>query len=361
MDWTTLIKEYYPKKHHNTISFIPTDTHPDDICQTIVAMANGDGGTICIGLDQCNFHLRGVHHDTDWFSELINTQCSPSPAPSVELLRRNNKSIIIITVLPGNQKPYQYQQISFIRKNGITVAATPEEESLLKLIPIDTHSPPATFTPTTPKVPTTDTVNHSNTHQTSQTIPYTHTSHTPTSPDSHTPPKKYEPKETELNLSDRQLKALDHIKVYGSITNKAYRTMTNISHKTAHLELVDLVQKKLLTPDGSGRSTRYIRPKEEDIDENIDSELIEIQNMVSDLSTPIPPQTPSSPSNKQQLLISYLNQHSFISEQDYATLCRIPISAAIQELNAFTVNNILTQIVHNGRIFFQLNSKELSV
>jgi predicted HTH transcriptional regulator len=47
---------------------------------------------------------------------------------------------------------------------------------------------------------------------------------------------------------------------HGSVTNREYREAFNVSHKTAHLELTLLEDKKLVKSEGAGRSTRYILP-----------------------------------------------------------------------------------------------------
>ncbi|RAP33683.1 hypothetical protein DID75_01270, partial [Candidatus Marinamargulisbacteria bacterium SCGC AG-410-N11] len=64
--------------------------------------------------------------------------------------------------------------------------------------------------------------------------------------------KKYE------DLNYRQINSIDHMNTMGYIKNKKYRELFSVSHKTAHLELVDLVSKGYALCKGSGRSTRYI-------------------------------------------------------------------------------------------------------
>jgi predicted HTH transcriptional regulator len=43
----------------------------------------------------------------------------------------------------------------------------------------------------------------------------------------------------------------------GFITNKIYREINEVSHKTAHIDLEDLMQKGLLITTGKGRATKY--------------------------------------------------------------------------------------------------------
>ena len=59
-------------------------------------------------------------------------------------------------------------------------------------------------------------------------------------------------------LTKRQEEALDYLDKNKFIKNKMYRSLFSVSHKTAHLELVDLVQRQLIVSQGSGRSTCYV-------------------------------------------------------------------------------------------------------
>src|SRR5690606_6654456 len=51
---------------------------------------------------------------------------------------------------------------------------------------------------------------------------------------------------TKLGLNERQLKAVDYVKVKGKITNREYQTINSISERTASRELSDLVDKEVL-------------------------------------------------------------------------------------------------------------------
>ena len=61
----------------------------------------------------------------------------------------------------------------------------------------------------------------------------------------------------EAQLNDRQKKALYFLNTEPFIKNKKYRELFDVSHKTAHLELVDLMGKGFIYQEGSGRSTCY--------------------------------------------------------------------------------------------------------
>ena len=59
-------------------------------------------------------------------------------------------------------------------------------------------------------------------------------------------------------LNERQLKALEHIKLNGKISNRAYREIFTVSAATAKRELGDLIEKGICRTAGAGRSLHYL-------------------------------------------------------------------------------------------------------
>ncbi|NQU78265.1 DeoR family transcriptional regulator [Candidatus Woesearchaeota archaeon] len=59
-------------------------------------------------------------------------------------------------------------------------------------------------------------------------------------------------------LNERQEKELEYIREKGSITNKEYREINDVSNKTAFQDLVELLEKGLVAKKGRGRSSQYI-------------------------------------------------------------------------------------------------------
>ncbi len=65
--------------------------------------------------------------------------------------------------------------------------------------------------------------------------------------------------EWEQHMNERQLKAMQFVQVNGSISNRDYRRLcSHVGAETLRLDLVDLVDKKLLLKIGDKRGTRYI-------------------------------------------------------------------------------------------------------
>jgi ATP-dependent DNA helicase RecG len=55
---------------------------------------------------------------------------------------------------------------------------------------------------------------------------------------------------SKLNLHDRQIKAVLHVKKFGKISNRKYQELFNVSRNTASRDLAELVEKKILHSSG---------------------------------------------------------------------------------------------------------------
>lgn len=65
----------------------------------------------------------------------------------------------------------------------------------------------------------------------------------------------------ELNLNERQLKAVSYVKEKGRITNKEYQEMFNVSRETASRDLAELSEKGLFENSGSKGAGSYFKLK----------------------------------------------------------------------------------------------------
>ncbi|MBN2057296.1 MAG: putative DNA binding domain-containing protein [Candidatus Saganbacteria bacterium] len=179
---------------------IPSD---DDIARELVAFANADGGKLIYGLDDKNKHLVGVQVTADLkekISKIGKESCSPEIHPSVEIVEKAGKQIAVISVPEGDDKPFRYDEICYVRDGNVS---RPAEENEVKAL----------------------------------TNPW-----------------------SGKGLNKRQIRAMQLMAEHGSITNREFREAFNVSHKTAHIELTMLVDKNLVLTEGAGRSTRYILP-----------------------------------------------------------------------------------------------------
>lgn len=176
----------------------------DDIARELVAFANSDGGKIVYGIDDKSKHLIGANvgeNFEDWVRSIGKSKCTPPIVPQAEIVEKSDKKIAVLTVTEGEEKPYKTDEICYLRDGGVSRPAKEAEEKEI-------------------------------------TNPW-----------------------GGKGLNKRQLRALHLITEHGSITNREFREAFGVSHKTAHLELTMLEDKKLVKSEGAGRSTRYILPK----------------------------------------------------------------------------------------------------
>jgi predicted HTH transcriptional regulator len=185
------------------VEFDKTIPSPDDIAREYVAFANSDGGHFILGIDDKNKHLMGVDLEENTVDKLMkigSEKCVPPITPRVELMERSEKRIIDITISEGDEKPYKTDEICYLRDGNISRPAREREEEEIK-------SPWAGE-----------------------------------------------------DLNKRQKRALQFITEHGAITNREYREAFNVSHKTAHIEMTLLAEKKLVEAQGAGRNTHYVLP-----------------------------------------------------------------------------------------------------
>lgn len=189
-----------------SVEFEKSIPSEDDIAREFVAFSNCDGGRLILGMDDKNKHLLGIEADDNfpnWIVSIGQTKCAPKVNPVVEVFNKGLKKIAIITVHEGDEKPYKTDDICYIRDGADSRPAKEREEQEI-------------------------------------TSPW-----------------------SGHGLNKRQKRALDYVKEHPSISNKQYREMFSISHKTAHLELTMMADKKILNCEGAGRSTRYVAPNAE--------------------------------------------------------------------------------------------------
>ncbi|NQU16586.1 MAG: putative DNA binding domain-containing protein [Candidatus Saganbacteria bacterium] len=205
MTWQDII-DLLGQGEGQSLEFEKQIPSPEDIARDMVAFANADGGKIVYGIDDKNGHLLGVSVGDDYknvIKTIAEDRCHPKVTFDVELNVHSGKKIVIITVQEGDEKPYKSDDIAFIRDAAASRPAKEEEEKQI-------------------------------------TNPW-----------------------SGYGLNKRQLRAMQMITEHGKIVNREYREAFNISHKTAHIELTMLSDKKLVLTQGSGRSTCYVFPSQE--------------------------------------------------------------------------------------------------
>ena len=97
--------------------------------KTVVAFANTQGGRLIIGVDDKTHQVVGVDNDNlfqlmDSLANAISDSCEPQIIPDIEPQTVDGKTIIIVTVEAGKNRPYYIKSKG--KENGtyIRVAGT---------------------------------------------------------------------------------------------------------------------------------------------------------------------------------------------------------------------------------------------
>ena len=79
--------------------------------KTIIAFANTQGGRLVIGVEDRTRNVTGVDDDSafqimDSIANAVADSCTPQIVPNIELQTIDRKTVIVITVAPGPNRPY---------------------------------------------------------------------------------------------------------------------------------------------------------------------------------------------------------------------------------------------------------------
>jgi len=202
MTWEEIV-QFLNQGEGQQVEFDKVVPSPDDVAREYVAFANSDGGKLILGIDDKNKHLMGADIEEGTIDKLMmigKEKCVPAINPTIEILEQGSKKVIVIIINEGDEKPYKTDEICYLRDGNISRPARESEEEEIK-------SPWAG-----------------------------------------------------KDLNKRQKRALQFITEHGAITNREYREAFNVSHKTAHIEMTLLADKKLVEAQGAGRNTHYVLP-----------------------------------------------------------------------------------------------------
>lgn len=111
--------------------------------KTVVAFANTQGGRLVIGIDDKTHHVVGVDNDSlfqmmDALTNAISDSCEPQIIPDIEPQTVDGKTVIIITVEAGKNRPYYIKSQgkakgTYIRVAGTSIPAHQEKISELEM------------------------------------------------------------------------------------------------------------------------------------------------------------------------------------------------------------------------------------
>ena len=110
---------------------------PKSWCKSVSAYANGNGGTLIFGIAD-DGHVVGINEpeiDADKISEIIKTRLDPIPEFKLRFEKIEEKVLIILNVMPGEDTPYYYSADgvleAYVRVGNESVKATAMEQKRL--------------------------------------------------------------------------------------------------------------------------------------------------------------------------------------------------------------------------------------
>lgn len=118
------IKEIVKNGENKTIEFKEVIPNSKKISQTAVAFANGAGGKILIGITD-DRKIVGIDEKQDIFkiiddlNTIIYDSCYPNINTDIYTENKDNKTILVIEVFPGNLKPYYIKSMG--KENGVYI------------------------------------------------------------------------------------------------------------------------------------------------------------------------------------------------------------------------------------------------
>jgi predicted HTH transcriptional regulator len=108
----------------------------DQVARTAVAFANGAGGKIVFGVKDSPRQVIGISDDQLFKTEeritnCIFDLCTPSIVPEIYIQSAEGKSLLVVEIYPGSQKPYGLKKPGrpneiYIRAGGSNRKASPE-------------------------------------------------------------------------------------------------------------------------------------------------------------------------------------------------------------------------------------------
>lgn len=235
MNWQDVLDLLASGENQHT-EFIGQSVEAVELAQIMVGLANAEGGQIVLGLDDKNRYFLGTPLTRDFIDQVNEQLCRPPIKLLIETIERSGKNLLVITISGADQKPYSCEDIYYLREETETLQASLEEIQRFHGVPF--------VPPLKPPAPTEKTAGQAKA-ETGEIGEDTKLFAGPSA----APPEA---------LNDRQLKLFEFLKNQPFITNRQYRMLYEVSHKTAHQELTDLVGRGLLTIEGAGRGTHYL-------------------------------------------------------------------------------------------------------
>ncbi len=107
--------------------------------KSVVAFANGTGGKIIFGVQDDTREVIGIEKEAvfqtmDAIANVISDSCEPAIIPDISLQTINDKTVIVVEIFIGRQRPYYIKSLGREQGVYIRVAGTsrPADEYMIK-------------------------------------------------------------------------------------------------------------------------------------------------------------------------------------------------------------------------------------
>lgn len=198
MSWKNIL-QCLAEGESETMEFLSSVQSTEHLLKHVVSFLNSNGGRIIIGIDDKNDHLIGSNVSFQFIENALQ-RIEPHIHIELEDISRLDKHVFYLKIPSGNMKPYSYRNAYYIRRSNQSTKLSKDEIFGLTV------------------------------------------------------------SQNKIALNERQAKCLEYLKENQIITNRKYRDLFMISHKTAHIELTALLNSGLIDKIGQGRNTSYKLP-----------------------------------------------------------------------------------------------------
>lgn len=136
-------QEWFSGESKNIEYKITLPDKSEKYMKTVIAFANTQGGKLIIGIDDKTHEVLGVDNETlfetmDRIANAVSDSCIPQIIPEIEPLTIEGKTVIIVTVEAGKNRPYYLKSKgkengTYIRVAGTSRQAFPEKIKELEM------------------------------------------------------------------------------------------------------------------------------------------------------------------------------------------------------------------------------------
>ena len=136
-------QEWFSGESKNIEYKITLPDKSEKYMKTVIAFANTQGGKLIIGIDDKTHEVLGVDNETlfetmDRIANAVSDSCTPQIIPEIEPLTIEGKTVIIVTVEAGKNRPYYLKSKgkeygTYIRVAGTSRQAFPEKIKELEM------------------------------------------------------------------------------------------------------------------------------------------------------------------------------------------------------------------------------------